>query len=66
MITEGDGTGAAEVYLGDGVYASYDGFMIRLRAPRGDGDHEIYFDPKVLAEFERFVARLKQEGLDRS
>jgi len=26
-----------EVYLGDGLYASFDGYAIRLRAPRIDG-----------------------------
>jgi hypothetical protein len=28
-----------EVYLGDGLYASFDGYQIRLRAPREGGDH---------------------------
>ena len=26
-------------YLGDGLYASFDGFMFTLRAPRRPGDH---------------------------
>lgn len=52
-----------ETYLGDGVYASYDGFMIKLRTPRRDEDREIYFEPKVPAEFERFVEQLKQEAV---
>ena len=44
-----------EVYLGDGLYASYDGWQIKLRAPREDGDHEVFLEPAVLREFERFV-----------
>ena len=28
-----------ETYLGDGLYASFDGFMITLRAPRMESDH---------------------------
>ena len=36
-----------EIYLGDGLYASYDGWMIKLRAPREDGDHVVYLEPTV-------------------
>jgi len=36
-----------EVYLGDAVYASFDGFQIRLRT--GDGNNQtIYLDPHVM------------------
>ena len=48
-----------EVYLGDGLYASCDGYAIKLRAPREGGDHEVYLEPSVLREFERFVQILK-------
>lgn len=48
-----------EAYLGDGLYASFDGYSIRLRAPREGGDHEVYLEPPVLAEFERFVQTLR-------
>ena len=40
-----------ERYLGDGLYASFDGFQFKLRAPRPEGDHEVYLEPRVLAEF---------------
>lgn len=30
---------SGEVYLGDGLYASHDGYQIKLRAPREGGDH---------------------------
>ena len=46
-----------ETYLGDGLYASYDGFQFKLRAPRENGDHEVYLEPYILAEFIRFISR---------
>ncbi len=57
-----------ETYLGDGLYASFDGFGVKLRAPREDGDHEVYLEPDVFealrqfrtAAFER--AQAEQEG----
>lgn len=48
----------AEQYLHDGLYAQYDGYQFRLRAPRGEGDHVVYLDPKTLSEFARFVRRM--------
>ena len=41
-----------EVYLGDGLYASFDGFMFTLRAPRSGGDHWIGLEPEVLHAFD--------------
>ena len=38
-----------EEYLGDGLYASFDGWHIRLRAPREDGDHWVAMEPHVYA-----------------
>lgn len=53
-----------EHYLGDGLYASRDGFQVCLRAPRGDLDHVVYLEPQVLASFMRYVreAGLLREG----
>lgn len=48
-----------EVYLGDGLYCSFDGYQIKLRAPREDGDHEVYLEPTTLSAFEAYVAQLK-------
>jgi hypothetical protein len=48
--------GREEVYLGDGLYASFDGFMILLRAPRRHEDHWVGLEPEVyekLVEFAR-------------
>ena len=44
-----------ETYLGDGVYASYDGFQIRLRAPRMEGDHEVFLEPLTLSSLLRYA-----------
>lgn len=50
---------AAEEYLGDGLYASFDGWSVWLRAPRENGDHTVALDPDVLAELNRFAARVR-------
>ena len=45
-----------EKYLGDGVYASFDGHKIRLRAPRDCVVVEIYLGPselRALVDFAR-------------
>jgi hypothetical protein len=44
-----------EVYLGDGLYASFDGWMIKLRAPRDGIDHEVYLEDSVLKNFMDFA-----------
>jgi hypothetical protein len=36
-------------YLGDGVYASFDGYQIWLKAERDGSMHEIAIEPEVLA-----------------
>lgn len=46
-----------ETYLGDGLYASFDGFQFCLRAPREDGDHVVYLDPTVIMAFHDYVER---------
>ena len=43
-----------EFYLGDGLYASFDGFMFILRAPREGGDHYVGLEPDVVDAFLRF------------
>ena len=44
-----------EHYLGDGLYASIEGGMIKLRAPRAEGDHEVFLEPDMLAELVRWA-----------
>lgn len=47
-----------EEYLGDGLYASFDGYQIRLRAPRDHGDHEVYLEPPVLKAFLEYAMQI--------
>jgi hypothetical protein len=55
-----------ETYLGDGLYASFDGFMFTLRAPRGNIDHWVGLEPAVMKAFDDFrreaIARARAEG----
>lgn len=46
---------ANETYLGDGLYASFDGWQITLRAPREGGDHWIALEPRVYEELVSFA-----------
>lgn len=48
---------AKEVYLGDGLYASFDGYQVKLRAPDERGDREVFLEPNVL---EAFLAWIKE------
>jgi hypothetical protein len=54
---------SGETYLGDGLYVSYDGWMIKLRAPRDGENHWVGLEPEVLAEFLRYVDTLRKESL---
>ena len=47
----------AETYLGDGLYASFDGFQIVLRAPREQGDHVIALEASAYRALADFAAR---------
>ena len=53
-----------ETYLGDGLYASFDGWQVRLRAPRENGDHEVFLEQLTLQAFLRFLDDLpiKRQG----
>jgi hypothetical protein len=48
-----------EIYIGDGLYASFDGFSLWLRAPREHGDHYVALEPQMFADF---VAFAQQHG----
>lgn len=52
-------------YLGDGVYASFDGYQVWLRTPRESGWHEIALEPPVLAALEEYVQSLRSPGAAR-
>ena len=45
----------SEIYLGDGLYASYDGYQFILRAPRTGGDHWVALELPVYKNFIEFV-----------
>jgi hypothetical protein len=51
-----------EVYLGDGLYASFDGWhvilRVILRAPRIGGDHYITLEPEVMAALHNYLETL--------
>jgi hypothetical protein len=47
-------------YLGDGLFAYFDGFQVVLAASDGIHDtNRVYLEPRVLGEFERYVAELR-------
>lgn len=52
------------IYLGDGLYAAYDGVQIKLHAH--DGFHEtdtVYLETRVLEAFELWVKNLRERGV---
>ena len=48
-------------YLGDGLYAEFDGYQFRLFTQREEGEHEVYLEPDVLQRFNHFVAECQKE-----
>lgn len=52
-----------EVYLGDAVYAEFDGYGIKLTAGNGRGGitNTIYLEPGVLYALNKFVESLKEQ-----
>lgn len=44
-----------ETYLGDGLYAHFDGFSLVLRAPRERGDHHVALEPTVYQALQRWL-----------
>jgi len=43
-----------ETHIGDGLYASVNGYEIKLRAPREGGDHWVALEPYAFALLLRF------------
>jgi hypothetical protein len=56
-------TGTGECYLGDGLYASFDGWQIVLRGPREQGGHREGLEPEVMAALVTFLADLNRQSL---
>jgi hypothetical protein len=47
-------------YLGDGLYAEFDGWQIRLYAHNGiHATHQVFLEPETLAAFLRYIEKLK-------
>ncbi|MGY3615633.1 hypothetical protein [Bradyrhizobium sp. USDA 10063] len=52
-----------EEYLGDGLYASFNGYSFILRAPRYDSDHWVALEPDILRAFDAYRRRVAaQQG----
>lgn len=49
-----------ETYLGDGLYASFDGYQISLRAPHLEGDRTVYLEIPVYLALVRFYSTVVQ------
>jgi hypothetical protein len=47
-----------ETYLYDGLYAGFDGFQIKLRAPREEGDHVVYLEPRTYYALREFALKV--------
>ncbi len=48
-------------YLGDSVYATFDGYITTIYLDNGMGAHtQIVMEPEVLEALDRFVKRCKQ------
>jgi hypothetical protein len=59
-----EGNSMTEEYLYDGVYASFDGFQIKLRTEREEGDHVIYLEPRLWNELKEFAKRCGMDAED--
>lgn len=44
-----------KVYIGDGVYARWDGMSVLLETERGNGTHYIYLEPSHIQNLIRLV-----------
>jgi len=49
-------------YLGDSVYADFDGWQVKLTTENGElPDNTIYLEPAVVEAFLQYIERLKKE-----
>lgn len=50
---------STEVYLGDGLYASFDGFQVKVYSSNGiNATNEIYLEPVVFAALAAYCNRI--------
>jgi hypothetical protein len=53
----------SERYIGDGVYASFDGWHVWLHTPRVDGVlHAIALEPSVFKELRKFCEEVWEKS----
>lgn len=45
-----------KTYIGDGVYAEYDGLGVTLTTERANGTHWIYLEPDMLDKISDYIA----------
>lgn len=45
-----------KTYIGDGVYAEYDGCGVWLMTERANGQHRIYLEPQMLDKITDYIA----------
>lgn len=50
----------SKTYLGDGVYASFDGYQIWLHAERDHDSHDIALEPETLQALNAFDKRIRE------
>ena len=50
-------------YLGDGVYAHWDGFQVWVAAERDGRQHAVALEAPVLDALETYVAQLRARGV---
>ena len=52
-----------EMYIGDGIYVSYDGYQLRLRTPGfSRQDNELFLEPQVWKILVDYVQSLSHDG----
>ena len=44
-----------QVYIGDGVYARWDGFSVLLETERDTGKHYIYLEPQHIENIRKLI-----------
>lgn len=55
----------AKQYIGDSVYADFDGFAVILTTDNGFGPtNTIVIEPEVYMELQRYVAQLRKDKSD--
>ena len=57
-----EATGMQDDYIGDGVYAHFDGYQIVIRTERDDGIHWIALEPSVLRALNHYSNRVYNRG----